>query len=290
MAYDFLQPIPNVRIGLTEHRHQRPAKSGPSPWLGPFSNPSWTFDYCSYGGVRVSVDSPSLKLSPFERPGGRWHLYAPRVNYREQLARQELNVEALWLFFNLKGRFAPISGRPLTVICDPQERLAERVRTMHAIQNSGRPGSDLALHGLLLFILADIRAAAAGGGTGDPDDPFILRNAEDMAGESPALLQRVDRIAEQKIERLPSVDELAEMLGMSVSSLAHRYRAETGMTVIERFRWLRVREARRLLAQPGATVKSVAGKLNFSSPFYFSRVFSEITRMSPQTYVRQLKG
>ena len=162
---------------------------------------------------------------------------------------------------------------------------------MHAIQNSGRPGSDLALHGLLLFILADIRAAAAGGGTGDPDDPFVLRNAEDVAGiASTLLLQRIDHIAERRIESLPSVDELAEMLGMSVSSLAHRYRAETGMTVIERFRWLRIREARRLLAQPGATVKSVAGNLNFSSPFYFSRVFNEITRMSPQTYMRQLKG
>jgi AraC-like DNA-binding protein len=291
MAYDFLQPIPNVSIGLIENRRIHPAGTGPTAWSRSYSHRPWTFDYCSFEGLRISLESPSLKLPPFKRSAGSWHLYAPGMSYREQMQRQELNVEALWMFFTLRGRFAPISGRPLTVILDPQERLVERVRTMYAIQNSGRPGSELAVHGLLLFILADIRAAAAGGGTGDPDSPFVLRNSEPLASaESALLLQRVDHIAERRINNLPSLDELAEILGMSVSSLMHRYRAETGMTVIDRFRWLRIREARRLLAQPGATVKTVAGKLNFSSPFYFSRVFSEVTRMSPQTYIRQLKG
>ena len=74
---------------------------------------------------------------------------------------------------------------------------------------------------------------------------------------------------------------------MSVSSLAHRFKAETGMTPIERIRWLRVREAKRLLSREAATVKSVAAALRFSSPFYFSRVFKEVTGSTPQDFISQ---
>jgi AraC-like DNA-binding protein len=291
MAYDFLQAIPNVQIGLIEHSRLNPHKPGATPWTQTFSHTNWTFDYCPFEGLRVAVDEPKLKLAPFKRPTGSWHLYAPHLKYREQNDHPERNLENLWFFFNLKGRFAPISGRALTVFLDPHERMAERVRSMHSIQNSGRPGSELALHGLLLCVLADMRAAASGDGSGTPDDPFTFREIEAGAhSQSDQLLARVDHIAQRRIENLPALDDLAELLDMSVSSLAHRFREETGMTIIERFRFLRIREARKLLAQPGATVKSVARKLNFSSAFYFSRVFSEITRMSPQTYMRQIKA
>jgi AraC-like DNA-binding protein len=59
------------------------------------------------------------------------------------------------------------------------------------------------------------------------------------------------------------------------------------MTVLERVRWLRISQARRLLAERNATVKSVARRLGFSSPFYFSRVFREVTGITPIDYLRQ---
>src|SRR5689334_10163221 len=118
MAYDFLQPIPNVSIGLVEHRTPRPGKPGPTPWSQTFSHPSWTLDYCRIDGMHVGVESPVPGLSSFKRTPGSWHLYSPRVKYRGRYDYPELLVETMWLFFNLKGQFAPISARPLTVFLD----------------------------------------------------------------------------------------------------------------------------------------------------------------------------
>jgi AraC-like DNA-binding protein len=77
---------------------------------------------------------------------------------------------------------------------------------------------------------------------------------------------------------------------MSPSSLCHRFNAETGGTVMGRVRWLRVREARRLLAEPGATLKDVARRLGFSSPFHLSAQFHRITGTTPSEYMRRQRG
>ena len=84
----------------------------------------------------------------------------------------------------------------------------------------------------------------------------------------------------------PSLKQLADLLNMSVSSLTHRFKDETGMTVNERTRQLRIYAARESLAQPGASVKAVARDLGFSSPAYFSRVFKEQTGLTPQEFIR----
>ena len=67
----------------------------------------------------------------------------------------------------------------------------------------------------------------------------------------------------------------------------HRFKAETGWTVIERIRWLRVRGARSLLSVSEASVKETASRLGFSSPFYFSKVFKEVAGLTPRDFLRQ---
>jgi AraC family transcriptional regulator, arabinose operon regulatory protein len=83
------------------------------------------------------------------------------------------------------------------------------------------------------------------------------------------------------------MDALAVTLNVSVSTLAHRFKSETGMTVMERVRWLRVREARRLFSEKGMSVKSAAQKLGFSSPFHLSALFRKITGTTAAAYIQQ---
>lgn len=90
----------------------------------------------------------------------------------------------------------------------------------------------------------------------------------------------------RRISAPPSI-KLAEVLSMSISSLARRFKTEAGTSVMERVRWLRIREACALLAKPGASVKSAASKLAFSSPFHLSKLFHAHTGMTAQGYIQR---
>jgi AraC family transcriptional regulator of arabinose operon len=104
-------------------------------------------------------------------------------------------------------------------------------------------------------------------------------------GTGQGLLADVDAIVRGRLASPPSLGELAEQLGMSISSLAHRFRNETGFSIVGRIRWLRVAQARQLLGTLG--IKQTARKLGFSGPSYFSRVFKEVSGLSPQTFLQQ---
>ena len=176
-------------------------------------------------------------------------------------------------------------GRKHAVISDPEERICNHVRAMYAIQHFDQPGSRVTLQGLMIAVLGELATASRGGGSGTPEDPWRVAPPDRKVSGQENLLMLVDSAIQSNLDDNLSLDELAERLQMSASSLVHRFKAETGMSIVQRRRWLKIREARRLLALPGATVKTVAQRLNFSSPFYFSKVFSELVGMPPQDYM-----
>ena len=288
MAYNNLQMSPRVRIGLVQHGRRKRAPR-PGVWSQPFCHPRWTLDYCGWNGHCTRLSAPGLQRSSFSRPPCSWHLYAPGTIYHEREDHPDIRHECLWFQFTLNSPLAPFTGRPYFMVLDPHGRLVEHVKTMYAAQHAGEPGGALILHGLLLTVLGEIAAAAYRGGTGLPDQPFVASDPV-AAQDRESLLARVDAALAPRLQAPPALDGLALLLDMSVSSLSHRFRAEAGITIVERIRWLRIREARRLLGQQGSSVKSVARKLGFSSPYYFSRVFTEVTDLSPSSYLRQLRG
>ena len=89
----------------------------------------------------------------------------------------------------------------------------------------------------------------------------------------------------------PSRAHLSRLLGMSESTFSRRFRAETGRSLAQRRRWLRVRAAKARLAEPEASVTAVAPREpGFSSGFRFSRVFTEVSGMPPSAYLGRCRG
>lgn len=251
--------------------------------------PFWTLVWSGAQGYRVRRAMTGAGSEPVARASRSWALHAPGVEFYESIDAPAAQREAMWLFFSVSGQLAPLSPRPLTLVLDRDDRVACIVRTMHGAQERGGPGDTLVAHGLLLAVLGEFIACAYDGQAGDDRDPWRLR-AHEPEGKAPGLLAAVDLQVSRSPASPPSRETLAKALGMSVSSLAHRFRAETGTTLIERIRWLRIREAKTRLADGGASVKSVSASLGFSSPFYFSRVFKEVTGMTPEQYCLQCRG
>nr|MBA3847048.1 helix-turn-helix transcriptional regulator [Planctomycetota bacterium] len=105
-----------------------------------------------------------------------------------------------------------------------------------------------------------------------------------------ALAERVDAIIGRRLRRPPTLAEIARELGMSESSLSHRFKRDTGLSVMERSRALRIEAARAMLLRDGTSVKSAARQLGFSSAFHLSRVFTELCGLPPMEWRRRHGG
>jgi len=275
--------LPELSVGIT-HAVPKVATPPPQRWHGPHRWSSWVIDWCPYAGQHTEISVGSTVLGSWPRPACSWHIFASGVGYRHRDDRQPEWYEQLWFFFDLPRPWPVLESRPLTVLLDEEERLLPHVRAMHALQHHGEPGHELALHAHALVVFGEIALASRRGGDGSCAQPWRVGSKRVT---TTSLMDLIEREVMRDVRHPPSVDELGERLGMSVSSLCHRFKAETGGTVMARVRWLRIREARRLLAEPGATLKHVARSLGFSSQFHLSAMFKQITGTTASEHMRR---
>lgn len=77
------------------------------------------------------------------------------------------------------------------------------------------------------------------------------------------------------------IEDLAERVGMSVSSLHHHFKAVTAMTPMQFQKQLRLHEARRLMFVERMDVGSAGYHVGYQSPSQFSREYSRLYGQSP---------
>lgn len=81
-----------------------------------------------------------------------------------------------------------------------------------------------------------------------------------------------------------SVAKLASVANISCSHFFVVFKRRTGQAPIDYFIHLRMRRARRLLAETSMSVKDIASTLGYEDPFYFSRVFKSVASVPPTEY------
>ena len=84
---------------------------------------------------------------------------------------------------------------------------------------------------------------------------------------------------------IPTVDWLANQLGVSHRYMSDSIKAETGKTAIDQINLYLIEEAKDLLLAPNASISETAYKLGFEYPQYFSRLFKKKTGVSPSEYI-----
>jgi len=243
--------------------------------------PHWVLGYCPADGVDVVTSTAGRETGAFRRRARLWHLYPPDTKTSFRFASAQPFQIGSWVIFDLDGSLLPRDT--FTAFADPDERIADLVQCLHDAQQRGEAGHEVLVLGTLVTLIGELTMALRRGGRGDENEPCVVR----VPGPE-GLLAQVDAVVLADLQRPPPLSEIADRLHLSVSSLSHRFRNETGMTVIQRIRWLRIREARRLLAERDVGMKSIAVRLGFSSPAYFSQVFKDVVGMSPASFRRLL--
>jgi AraC-like DNA-binding protein len=81
--------------------------------------------------------------------------------------------------------------------------------------------------------------------------------------------------------------DLAQHLHVSVSTLSHRFHAETGETPMSRLMRLRLHQAKTLMLS-GQKLSAIAEATGFSDMAHLSRTFKRAEGVSPREYLRVL--
>jgi AraC-like DNA-binding protein len=85
------------------------------------------------------------------------------------------------------------------------------------------------------------------------------------------------------------VEDLAERVHMSASSLHHHFRQLTAMSPLQYQKWLRLNEARRLMLNDGHDAASAAFEVGYESPSQFSREYARLFGAPPKRDVVSLR-
>ncbi len=102
----------------------------------------------------------------------------------------------------------------------------------------------------------------------------------------------VSRAIEWLIENYSSplrVEDLAERVHMSPSSLHQHFRRLTAMSPLQYQKWLRLNEARRLMLNDGFNVANAAFRVGYESPSQFSREYNRTFGAPPLRDVAKLR-
>lgn len=86
---------------------------------------------------------------------------------------------------------------------------------------------------------------------------------------------------------IPTVDWLAEQLGVSHRYMSDTIKAETGKTAVDQINLYLIDEAKNMLLAPNTSISATAYKLGFEYPQYFSRLFKKKVGISPKEYIKQ---
>lgn len=97
-------------------------------------------------------------------------------------------------------------------------------------------------------------------------------------------IRQVERYVRQNFSQDIHLEDAARFSGLSPTYLSSRFKQETGVGFSDYVNQCRIEEAKRLLGFSSETVVNIAHQVGFSSPRYFSRVFTLHTGMKPTEY------
>jgi AraC-like DNA-binding protein len=100
-------------------------------------------------------------------------------------------------------------------------------------------------------------------------------------------IRRVMTVLEEQYRDPPSVDQLAEMVGLSSSRLAHLFRDEVGLSIQSFIVERRLLMAAMLIAQTDERISQIAYSVGFGDVSNFNHSFKRRFSMSPRQYRAQ---
>jgi AraC-like DNA-binding protein len=248
-----------------------------------FVNDYWVFDYSISPYGRYKAGARSRIWS--ERPPRVGHLYPPRVPYTEDLRKARQPIEDAWLIFtagDLAGldKLIP-AGCACARFVDPQglcQPLLERAAQIG--KEEGQKGFWKA-QAVFFEIIALLLSSA------HVKDATYAIGKKRAQSSGATWTAAVRDFLQTRYAHAVRLDEIARKFNVSVSTLCHRYQAETGESPINAHLRMRIEHVKNLLLK-GQTLKTTAEETGFCDPYHLSKTFKNIVGLSPRQFVESL--
>lgn len=122
-------------------------------------------------------------------------------------------------------------------------------------------------------------------------DDFIRRvhKCRTNPAYSKAVQQCVDYIELHPADRIRAAD-LAALVGYGEYYITRRFRQETGYSISDYVKFVKIERARILLSSTDRTLQQIADALGFATRSYFSQCFRQVVGQSPAEYRAAVQG
>jgi AraC family transcriptional regulator len=215
------------------------------------------------GGARHAVSPGDLLLTP---PGSPTRLLIDRPSLWRVVAIPPEHLSNLNLASGADS-LSVLHRVPFRSawICTLIDRLWEEARP-------GNPSARAYSEGALILLLTELKHHAA--------QPAPMATG----GLAPWQVRRATDHMQARIGERVSLDELAELVGLSVFHFCRTFKVSTGLTPQ---RWLqneRMTVARRLLSMTEKSVNEIAASVGYESHSHFSRMFRRAVGASPRHF------
>lgn len=111
----------------------------------------------------------------------------------------------------------------------------------------------------------------------------VLPNLTDKGYGGQIIMKALEYLAEHYTENL-TLQGVADIVHLSKSYFSILFKKQTGRNFIDYLIELRIREAKRILAQKDSKIYDVADSSGFNDVKYFSKVFKKLTGLTPLQY------
>lgn len=104
-----------------------------------------------------------------------------------------------------------------------------------------------------------------------------------------AAVEKARKLLAHKLSVPPTTNELARQVGVSATKLKQIFKQETGQTIFDYLKSIRLGTALSLMTDSGATITSVANDIGYKSPSKFTAAFRQQYGVNPGKYLRMVR-
>jgi len=174
-------------------------------------------------------------------------------------------VRNFWLHFSMPNRISPHQQVPIILPPEPAE--SDLIQTLADRIEQDREAADNIFHKSMALI------------------HLLLAKADiQWAQPLPEPVQNVLRFIEMHIHEPLSNRQLAQTIGVSIETLSRMFRTHLQTSPGQYVNQIRIRKAGDLLEQTPLSIEQIAEQTGFPNRAYFSRVFKQISTMSPAAF------
>ncbi len=218
--------------------------------------------YFLNGGAKIHGKDEDISLSVFDIV-----MYPENWSHREDIDMSR-HQEVVCLGFQIPGLSGLDTIRHLTDFDNHLKWLFIEIHAQYKGTSNRR--SDILEH-LIQLLLQYLK-----------DTLDTMENIDDP-------IRRVLLFMNENIARPIDIGQLTDIANYSASYLDRKFKERTGHAPLKYLKRIRMNTAKQLLQNDSLELVKVAEIVGFDDPKYFSRVFSEIHGLSPNTYRKSLR-